>query len=138
MESNFKREIDALNDVFTFVDNYMQSNGFDDDIAFPIKLAVEELFINLVRHNQGGSDHIQILFTKDADRLTVQLKDFEVEPFDISKIQTTVDVTETLEGRRIGGLGIHLVKSVVDKVTYEYANGTLTVTAIKKLGGQNV
>ena len=136
MERQFKREIDSLDEIFDFVDDFVSAHDINEDIAFSMRLVVEELFTNLVRHNVGGQDHILIRLDKDSNQLTLQLKDFDVEP--VTTPETQVDIHQPLDERRIGGLGIHLVKSVVDTLTYEYKNGTLCVTAIKNMEDEDV
>jgi len=137
MEREFERKLDALDEIFVFIDDFISANDLKDDVAFSIRLAVEELFTNLVRHNYGGRDHISLELTRDSRQLIVKLSDFDVEPFDITKA-TPVDVRQSLMDRKIGGLGIHLVRSVVDKLTYEYSDRTLCVTAIKKVEEKDV
>ncbi|NIO02266.1 MAG: hypothetical protein GTO42_08995 [Candidatus Latescibacteria bacterium] len=137
MEKNFKREISALDEIFSFVDDFVTESRIDDAVAFSIRLAVEELFTNFVRHNTGGLDHIAISLKRDSNQLLIQLKDFQVEPFDMTKVKS-VDVDLPLEKRKAGELGIHLVKSIVDKLSYEYSKRTLCVTAIKNLEEQDV
>lgn len=136
MERQFKREIGSLDEIFDFVDDFTSSHDISEDTAFSLRLVVEELFTNLVRHNVGGRDHIPIRLDKDSNQLTLQLKDFDVEPIATPEIQ--VDVRQPLSERKVGGLGIHLVKSVVDTLTYDYKNGTLCVTAIKNMEDKDV
>jgi serine/threonine-protein kinase RsbW len=137
MEKTFDRELSVLDDIFVFIDDFIGANSLSDDVAFSVRLAVEELFTNLVRHNSGGGDTINVELTRDGALLVIELTDFDVEPFDITKT-SPVDVREALMDRRIGGLGVHLVRSVVDKLTYEYSDRTLRVTAIKKVEGKDV
>lgn len=131
MEKNFKREINALEAVFAFVDDFLSANGVSERIALSIKLVVEELFTNLVRHNITEHDHITLCLDRDSDQLIIRLKDYDVEPFEMPEEE--VDVRKPLDERKVGGLGIHLVKNIVDKLTYEYMDRTLLVTVIKKL-----
>lgn len=132
MKQNFMRTQDSLEPIFTFVDAFIAERNLNESIVFPVKLTIEELFTNLVRHNSGGKNHITIsLDAKDA-KLIIQLKDYDVDPFDISEV-AEVDTDKPLDERKIGGLGIHLVKSIVDKISYEYSDRTLCVTAIKNL-----
>lgn len=137
MEREFERKLDALNEIFVFIDDFISDNDLEEDVAFSIRLAVEELFTNLVKHNFGGRDYISLELTQDSGRLIVKLSDFDVEPFDITQA-SPVDVRQSLMDRKIGGLGIHLVRSVVDKLTYEYQDRTLRVTAIKKVEEKDV
>jgi len=132
MEKSFNRELRTLERVFEFVDEFITSNGLDEDVAFPLKLAVEELFTNFVRHNSGGQEPIYISLSKSDGRLVVKLKDFNVEPFD-GMDAPRVDVRQSLEERKVGGLGVHLIRSLFDTLEYEYRDRTLCVTAIKTL-----
>jgi serine/threonine-protein kinase RsbW len=139
MEKKFKREFGALEDVFGFIDTFVDRSGLNADNAFITRLVVEELFTNLVKYNQMAQHDILIQLDKENGRLTILLMDFEVEPFDTSKIKT-VDVGAPLDQREIGQLGIHIVKGLVDKLTYQYSKQerTLCVTAVKNLEATDV
>jgi len=132
MEKSFNRELRTLEAIFEFVDEFIASNGLDDEVAFPLKLAVEELFTNFVRHNSGGQERIYISLSKSDGRLIVKLKDFDVEPFD-GMDAPRVDVRQSLEERKVGGLGVHLIRSLFDTLEYDYRDRTLCVTATKTL-----
>lgn len=132
-ERTFGRETEALPDVFQFVDDFLASNDIEEGAAFATKLAVEELFTNLVRHNLGGQDSIAISLRRGPGEIVVELKDFDVASFDITKVPP-VDTEQALQDRQIGGLGLHLVRSVIDRITYEYYDRTMHITAVKKLG----
>jgi serine/threonine-protein kinase RsbW len=101
------------------------------DVVFRIKLAIEEIFVNMVKHGTGTED-ILVSIERDGDNLTVSLTDFDVEPFDITKVEG-YDVGQPLQGRPIGRLGIHLVRKVADEVIYNYENRQSRVTLIKNL-----
>jgi serine/threonine-protein kinase RsbW len=132
MEQSFARSHQSLDPIFSFVDDFISANKLEEKVVFPIKLAIEELFTNLVRHNEGGKQHITISMDRQNKEIVIQLKDYDVEPFDISKVEK-VDINKPLSEREVGGLGIHLVKSIVDKIAYEYKNRTMCVTVIKNL-----
>lgn len=135
MEMDFKRDIGALDEIFVFIDNFIADNKFDEALTFSTRLVVEEIFTNLVRHNEGGLEHISIFLDADDKCVTIRLQDFNVDPVKIPE-EVPVGVNKPLSEREPGGLGIHLVKSLVDKLTYEYTDRTLSVTAIKCLGGE--
>jgi anti-sigma regulatory factor (Ser/Thr protein kinase) len=86
MEKDFERTIDALNEIFPLVDGFLSEHGIVGDDALAIRLAVEELFTNLVRHNSGGRDQISLALEREGDRLIIRLTDFDVDEFDPSKI----------------------------------------------------
>ena len=136
MQKEFKREIGSLDDIFAFIDDFLSHFDISEDSAFYTRLVIEELFTNLVRHNVGGRDHILISLDKVSNKLTVTLRDFDVEP--VETPVNKVNVRKRLSERKVGGLGIHLVKSFVDTLTYDYKNGTLSVTAVKTMEDADV
>ncbi len=93
---------------------------------------VEEIFTNMVKYNRGSANRIQIGISRDDDRVVVRLTDFDVDPFDPANAPD-VDVDLPLEARVPGGLGLHLVKSLADKLTYEYADRVMRVSVVKRI-----
>ena len=137
MEKKLEREIDQLDGIFVSIEGFCAQYAINDSLAFSIKLAVEELFTNLVKYNQGGGDHILLHLEHTDNQIVMRLTDYDVDPFDITQTGP-VDVNVPLEERMSGGLGLHLVKSIVDKLTYEYTDRTMRITAIKRLEERDV
>jgi serine/threonine-protein kinase RsbW len=137
MEKYFKRQIDELENIFKFVELFIVSNNIEKENTLPVKLAIEELFTNLVKYNFGGRETISIRLDFEDEKIIMHLKDYDVEPFDIGEYEPA-NIEKPLEERKVGGLGIHLVKSFVDSLMYEFEDRTLHVTVIKNLGDGNV
>lgn len=119
VRKEFAREINALGEVFAFLEVFANEHQFDERTAFFINLVIEELFTNMVRHNVGGSEHISIGLDQDDENVYLELIDTKVEPFDVSKV-AEVPVEAGVEAREPGGLGVHLVRTLADDVIYEY------------------
>jgi anti-sigma regulatory factor (Ser/Thr protein kinase) len=132
MEKDFRREIAALDDVFRSIDEFLTDRGVDERTVLSTKLVVEELFTNLVRHDVGGLDRVALSLEMEGANLVIRLRDFNVDPFDVSEAEP-VDIHLPLAQRKVGGLGIHLVRNLVDELRYDYDDRTLSVTAIKNL-----
>ncbi|UCH83711.1 MAG: ATP-binding protein [Candidatus Latescibacterota bacterium] len=132
MEKEFSRNLDALSDIVEFTDRFLADRNVDESAGWSINLAIEELFTNMVRHNTGAGKPIRIGLNLEDSRLVVQLVDDDVDPFDPSSVPE-VNVDEGIDDRAVGGLGLHLVKSIVDKITYEYENRQMKVTIVKNL-----
>lgn len=132
MERSFKRSYASLSPVFAFIGEFFAAEAIDRGRNQTIDLAVEELFTNLVKYNVGSTRDISISLNRDDRRVEVTLTDFDVEPFDITKLKE-VQVDRPLAERRPGGLGIHLVKKMVDSLSYSYDNRTSRTTFIKTL-----
>jgi anti-sigma regulatory factor (Ser/Thr protein kinase) len=137
MERKFARTIDALDDVFGFVSEFAVHNGLGDSVAFKLDLAIEELFVNMVKYNPDSHSDILISISKGDDSLVLTLTDFDVEPFDVTAADA-YDIGQPLESRPIGSLGIHLVKSIIDEISYEYKDRQSKITLIKNLGKTDV
>lgn len=124
------RKISSLSELFAFLEGTCSEHAVDDKTVFALNLAAEELFTNLVRHNVGGADVIRVGLEVGPESIEMELVDFNVEKFDPNSIDD-VDVARPAEEREPGGLGIHLVKSIVDRLTYAYNAGQMTVTVVK-------
>ena len=119
VSGEFRREIEAIGEVFAFLETFVESQEIDEKTAFCINLVVEELFTNMVRHNEGGGDRIAVTVERRDDRLHLELIDSNVEPFDPQTAEIPL-VNAGIEERRPGGLGIYLVKKMVDDLNYDY------------------
>ena len=119
VSGEFRREIEAIGDVFTLLETFAVGQDIDEKTAFCINLVVEELFTNMVRHNKGGGDRITLSVERQKDRLHLELIDVDVEPFDPETAEVP-PVDAGIEERRPGGLGIYLVKKMVDDLNYDY------------------
>ena len=119
VSGEFRREIEAIGEVFAFLETFAVAQEIDEKTAFCINLVVEELFTNMVRHNEGGGDRIAVSVERRDDRLHLELIDSNVEPFDPQTAEIPL-VDAGIEERRPGGLGIYLVKKMVDDLNYGY------------------
>ena len=137
MERRFKRQFASLNNVFDFVSIFIQKNRIDQSISFTLNLAIEELFTNMVKYSKESNRDISIDLAKKNSMLIVTIIDFDVEPFDLTKAKE-IDIKSHLEDRKVGGLGIHLAKKMVDKIVYEYKNRESKITFMVNLENRNV
>lgn len=136
MERHFKRDLNALTDVFTFIDGFVDTESATADTAFPLRIAIEELFVNMVSHNPNGAGDISVGLESDGSKVTTTLMDLDSEPFDITEHESP-DIHAPLEQRRAGGLGIHLVKRMMDEVYYEYKDRRTQIRLVKYLRGRH-
>ncbi|MFQ5630708.1 MAG: ATP-binding protein [bacterium] len=132
MQKTFKRNLDSLDEIFTFISDFITQHQIANSLSFTLNLVVEELFTNMVKHNVKSRCDVQIDLQREENLLKICLTDFDVEPFDITKIKE-VDVDQHLEERKVGGLGIHLVKQMMDDIHYEYKDRMSRITLIKHL-----
>ena len=131
-QKSFPRTAACLPEIFDFMDGFFVRAGVGDQHRMPMQFVVEEWFTNLVKYSRGGTRDILLNLKRDGDRLEVSLTDFDVERFDLRTVPD-VNVDMDLRDRKPGGLGIHLLKRMVDDVEYEYIDGRSTTTFVKSV-----
>ena len=131
-ERSFPRSVGALGSLFECVQAFFKSEGLPTGGTFAVDLILEELFTNMVRHSREGRHDIEVKFHWDGSKLTLVLRDVDVEPFDVA-VAPTIDLGRPLEERAPGGLGLHFVHMLADDISYEYADRTSTTTVTKRL-----
>lgn len=132
MQRSFKRDLSSLEPLFEFTGNFARTHRLADTIAFVMNLAVEELFTNMVKYG-GGDDRVFVALDVLGDDLVIELVHRGADAFDPTTA-APVDPTLPLAARKPGGLGLQLVRSVMDLVDFEHRDGAARVTATKHMG----
>jgi serine/threonine-protein kinase RsbW len=119
-QCEFARSIDSLAEIFAFVRSLLEAHGVGGADAYAIDMTIEELFTNMVKYNALGCGSIGLEIECNADAVNCRLTDPDSERFDMTQAPD-VDIHQPVEQRRPGGLGIHLVRRMVDALNYDYA-----------------
>ena len=129
-----KNEMIEVSRMRSFFHSVCREHNIDEETFKMLNLAAEEWVSNVINYAypKGTRGHVE-LTAKVADRmLTLMVKDHGT-PFDPTRL-ADVDVDAVLEERQIGGLGIHLVKNIMDNVHYERtADGYNVLTMTKQI-----
>lgn len=98
--------------------------GFDNDEASKIELAVDEACTNVIKHAYGNNSDqmIDVMITIDKKKLIIIVSD-KGKGFDPEQVQTP-DLNESIREGRKGGLGICLIKTLMDQVDFQIKPGT--------------
>jgi anti-sigma regulatory factor (Ser/Thr protein kinase) len=131
MERSFKRDLSSLADVFAFVEECLSTVNVDAASQYSVALSAEELFTNMVKYNPMGTKDISIAIATYPRAVKITMIDQGALPFDVTK-QKELDIAP-LEERKVGGLGLHLVRSLMDSITYTFDDGRSTITCTKNL-----
>jgi serine/threonine-protein kinase RsbW len=134
MAGNFTRELDSLPQVLDLVESFFAQARLDQKDQYPIELAIEEVFTNFVEHNSGGSDGISIRIRRDGGVVSIVLTDYDAPRFDVTKDAPQVRINAPLDAREPGGLGLYLVRKMMDTIEYRHENGAGTVLLSKSVG----
>jgi serine/threonine-protein kinase RsbW len=131
IERHFAKNFSSLNSIFEFVDAFIRLNRLNDEFSFAVRFSVEEVFTNMVKYNPNGRD-VGIELRREPGAVIVDFVDVEKEPYDITA-RPDVDVNVPMEQRRPGGLGVFLVKKMMDSVTYSHDGVHSRITLTKHL-----
>jgi len=131
-ERRFRRDFTSLDAIFAFVREFLKTHGWIERHAPSLELIAEELFTNLVKYNRDGTEDIAIQLEWHPPEVILTLRDFGVEAWDLTRVPP-VDTTVPVEKRRAGGLGLHLVRQIADRIDYAYENRNSTITVTKRL-----
>ena len=115
----FAAKFEFLDEMRDFVGNIARVGGFDEKDVYNIQLATDEAASNIIEHAyEGVTDGIlDLSCDMDKNAITIILVDYG-EPFDPSVIPLP-DLKADLSERKIGGLGIFLMRKLMDEVHYE-------------------
>lgn len=130
----FAARFEFLDEIREFVGGIARENGFSDKDVYNVQLATDEAASNIIEHAYEGIADGQLVIScgfKD-EKLTVTLVDRGVS-FDPSAIPMP-DLKADLSDRQIGGLGIFLMRKLMDEVHYDPGTEGNKLTMIKRRG----
>jgi len=133
MQKSFDRNIDAVADVYDFTESVLEAADIANEHRFPVHLAMEELFVNMVRYYPDNDNAIELEVEAKNGKVTVTMSDFDVDPFDVTQSRN-VDIDAPLDERTPGGLGLHLIQRMVDNLQYDWEDRRSTIRFTKGEG----
>ena len=125
-------ELKNLNVIRRFVQETAAAFGADKDVIADVILATDEAATNVIVHGyQDRPGIIEIELSRSGDAMVIYLRD-ESALFDPTSVPPP-DVTQPLDERPLGGMGIHLMRQLMDEVTHRATpQGGNELTMIKK------
>jgi serine/threonine-protein kinase RsbW len=115
----FPARFDQLDSIRAFAAQAARDAGLPESAVNAVELAVDEACSNIVEHAYQGRKKGDIECTCDArpDALVIVLRDHG-RPFDLSAVPLP-DLEASLSKRRVGGLGVFIIKKLMDEVHFE-------------------
>jgi len=128
-----QNEVDQLSQLAPFVWAFAEEAQLDEQPAMQLDLALDEAVTNVVlyAYPKGTEGEVTVAAKREGDTLEVVLTDSGT-PFDPTA-QEDPDLTLSADERPIGGLGIFLVRQMMDTVRYERKDGKNILTLRKNL-----
>ena len=116
-----------------FIETIAMENGLDHSLTMELNLAVEEAVVNVMEYAypQGETGEVTIEVSVADDLLDINIIDSGA-PFDPTQ-KSDPDTSLPVEERSIGGLGIFLVRQVMDTVSYRRDDGKNILTFTKNI-----
>ena len=131
-------DVKNLSEVLGFIDNFLESVNCPPKAQMQIDTSVEEIFVNIAGYayqdNKGTAD-IEIYLT-DNKTVCIELTD-SGKPFN-PLAKADPDTSLKASERKVGGLGIFMVKKLMDKVEYVRQDNCNKLYLYKKFEGERI
>ena len=113
-----------LGTVTAFLHAFWRAEGLPEDAVFPFELSLEELFMNVAMHgtdDPGSPPTVHLRLRHERDRVEVIFRDrgTAFDPLTLPPPELSDDV----DARTVGGLGVFLVREMMDEVDYRHEDG---------------
>ena len=128
-----KSDLSELDSLCQNLETFGNRFGLSKKLIFEINLALDELFTNIISYGfKDGKEHIvKVTLTPENDELCLCIED-DGKPFNPIEFETP-DVSCSVEECKIGGLGIHIMKKLMDEVCYARCENKNMLTLKKKI-----
>ncbi|MCX6271580.1 MAG: ATP-binding protein [Bacteroidetes bacterium] len=129
-----KNVITELENISGKLENFWETHSLPARSLFETNLVVEELFTNIVfyGYTDQAEHHIMIDLCVVDSELIIKIEDDAIA-FNPLEKEVGDELVKPVEDRQIGGLGIHLVKTLMDKAEYLRKDGRNILTLHKNL-----
>jgi len=134
-EIRIKNRLDELSRVNQFVEEIGEELGLDMELQMNLNLVMEEVVVNVISYAypEGKEADIELLAESDDKELTFVLsdrgKEFDPTMNEINDADMEVNPAE----RDLGGMGIYIVKNIMNEVTYQRLEGKNLLTMKKAI-----
>lgn len=122
-----------LEQIPAAVEEFAERDNWPPDLVFKLNLVLEELGVNIVNYS-GATGEIEISLASDEETVTIEIAD-NGRPFNPLAELDTPDISAPLGERPIGGLGVHLVRSMMDELSYSREDGMNRLAMTKRKAG---
>ena len=125
--------VEQLPALVEFLQRAWQEEALPEGAAFPFELALDEVFMNVVMHGttpDGPPREVSVSLHHEGSAVTMVMAD-DGPPFDPLTLAAP-DIDAPIEERELGGLGVFLVRELMDEVSYAYT-GTHNELTMRKV-----
>ena len=125
---------EALPRIVAFVEEMAELDDWAPDLVLRSNLILEELILNTLTHGRtSGLSDIEITLESGVNSVTITIVD-DGAAFDPLTDEPSHDTELPLQERSIGGLGLHLVRTMAEGLAYKHADGKNRLTLVARAG----
>jgi len=130
-----RSELSEIRRLRELVEQFGSRHGLPSDIVFQMNLALEEILTNIISYGLRGKEGhpVEVELGIDGDEISARVED-DGAPFDPTELPPP-DIEAPLEKRRAGGLGVHLVRELMDDLAYSRKGNKNILTIRKRIPG---
>jgi len=122
---------DGVRQTLDEFEQFSRTRGLSDELRRRILVALDEVLSNIARHGQPADGLVRVEFKVAGNRLDVSVED-DAPPFNPLDAPSA-DTVSPLEQRKAGGVGIELVRTLLENVRYEHTGGRNRLTLTDRL-----
>ena len=132
LDLTVETRIEEMERMAAAIEELGEEEDWPPTLTFQVNLALEELWLNVVNYgHEGGRHEVFIRLVSEDDSLTIEITD-DGKPFNPLADAPVPDTDEDLDHRHIGGLGVYLVKTMMDELEYKREEGRNHLTMVKR------
>ena len=126
---------DSLERIVAVVEEIGEQESWPPEVIFRVNLVLEELGLNIITHGHDDEFHeIEFTVISEPDAITIEISD-DGRPFDPLNDVPDPDVNAAIEDRPVGGLGVYLVRTMMDELSYQRIEGRNHLTLVSRKTG---
>ncbi len=132
LDLTVETRLEELDRLSAAVEDFGAEDDWPPNLTFQVNLVLEELWLNVLNYGHDGGEHeVDIRLTSDTEVLTIEITD-DGKPFDPFTEAPEPNVTGDLGDRAIGGLGVYLVRTMMDEWRYTREDGKNHLILVKR------
>ncbi len=133
---SFKNQLGEIERLGQVVTEFAQRQHWSPQVLFEVNVSLEEILTNAISYAyEDDKEHTIILRLSFADgEMTAEIED-DGRPFNPLEVAEP-DINKPIEERKVGGLGIYLVRKLMTDLAYERREGKNRLTLKKKIANE--
>ena len=132
LDLTVETRIEEMERMAAAVEGLGEEEDWPPALTFQVNLVLEELWLNVLNYgHEEGCHEVLIRLVSEDESLTIEITD-DGRPFDPLQDAPLPDTAGELGDRHIGGLGIHLVRTMMDELEYRREEGKNRLILVKR------